>query len=86
MAFRIIIPTLTSESMNIFKNSAVTYAVGMMELYFQYKQNIEKTSQVFEITIVVIVIYTTLALTINRILAFIERRSAVPGFITGGKK
>ena len=86
MAYRIIIPTLTSESMNIFKNSAVTYAVGMMELYFQYKQIIEKTSQVFEITIVVIVIYTTLAMTINRIMAFIERRSAVPGFITGGKK
>ena len=62
MAYRIIIPTLTSESMNIFKNSAVTYAVGMMEMY------------------------TTLAMTINRIMAFIERRSAVPGFITGGKK
>ena len=86
MAYRIIIPTLTSESMNIFKNSAVTYAVGMMELYFQYKQIIEKTSQVFEITIVTIVIYTTLAMTINRILAFIERRSAVPGYITGGGK
>ena len=86
MAYRIIIPTLTSESMNIFKNSAVTYAVGMMELYFQYKQIIEKTSQVFEITIVVIVIYTTLAMTINRIMAFIERRSSVPGFITGANK
>jgi glutamate/aspartate transport system permease protein len=86
MAYRIIIPTLTSESMNIFKNSAVTYAVGMMELYFQYKQIIEKTSQVFEITIVTIAIYTTLAMTINRIMAFIERRSAVPGLITGSSK
>ena len=86
MAYRIIIPTLTSESMNIFKNSAVTYAVGMMELYFQYKQIIAKTSQVFEITIVVIVIYATLAMTINRIMAFIERRSSVPGFITGANK
>ncbi len=86
MAFRIIIPTLTSECMNVFKNSAVTYAVGMLELYFQYKQIIEKTSQVFEITIVTIVIYTTLAMTINRIMAFIERRSSVPGYITGGGK
>ena len=61
MAYRIILPTLTSESMNIFKNSSVTYAVGVLELYFQYKQIIEKTNQVLEITIVVTAIYFILA-------------------------
>jgi len=85
MAYRIVLPAITSEAMNIFKNSAVTYAVGILELYFQYKQIIEKTSQVLEITIVVTVIYFALAFAMNRILAFIEKRSAVPGLITGGK-
>jgi glutamate/aspartate transport system permease protein len=32
MAFRIIIPPLTSESMNIFKNSSVAFAVSIAEL------------------------------------------------------
>jgi glutamate/aspartate transport system permease protein len=86
MAYRIILPTLTSEAMNIFKNSSVTYAVGVAELYFQYKQILEKTNQVFEITIVVTVIYFLLAFAVNRIMAWIERRVRVPGYIaTGGK-
>ena len=86
MAYRIILPTLTSESMNIFKNSSVTYAVGVLELYFQYKQIIEKTNQVLEITIVVTAIYFILAFSVNRIMAFIEARTRVPGYITGGAK
>ncbi len=86
MAYRIILPTLTSESMNIFKNSSVTYAVGVLELYFQYKQIIEKTNQVLEITIVVTAIYFILAFSVNRIMAFIETRVRVPGYITSGGK
>lgn len=83
MAYRIVLPALTSEAMNIFKNSAVTYAVGILELYFQYKQIIEKTSQVLEITIVVTLSYFALAFAMNRLLGFIEKRTRVPGLITG---
>ena len=64
----------------------MTYAVGVLELYFQYKQIIEKTNQVLEITIVVTVIYFTLAFSVNRIMAFIENRVRVPGYITTGGK
>ena len=38
MAFRIIIPPLTSESMNIFKNSSVAFAVSITELTFFAQQ------------------------------------------------
>ncbi len=85
MAYRIVLPALTSEAMNIVKNSAVTYAVGILELYFQYKQIIEKTSQVLEITLVVTAIYFLLSFAINRLLALVERRTAVPGLIMGEK-
>ncbi|AKU09975.1 glutamate/aspartate ABC transporter transmembrane protein [Azoarcus sp. CIB] len=85
MAYRIVLPALTSEAMNIFKNSAVTYAVGILELYFQYKQIIEKTSQVLEITIVVTLCYFVLAFVMNRLLAFVEARTRVPGLIVGTK-
>ncbi|BAL22435.1 amino acid ABC transporter permease [Azoarcus sp. KH32C] len=83
MAYRIVLPAMTSEAMNIFKNSAVTYSVGILELYFQYKQIIEKTSQVLEITIVVTLAYFTLAFVMNRLLAFVEARTRVPGLIVG---
>ena len=56
------------------------------ELYFQYKQIIEKTNQVLEITIVVTAIYFILAFSVNRIMAFIENRVRVPGYITTGGK
>ncbi len=85
MAYRIVLPALTSEAMNIFKNSAVTYAVGILELYFQYKQIIEKTSQVLEITIVATSLYFILAFGMNQLLALVERRTRVPGLIAGGK-
>ncbi len=86
MAYRIVLPALTSEAMNIIKNSAVTYAVGILELYFQYKQIIEKTSQVLEITIVVTAIYIALSLLVNRVLAAVERRTTVPGLIMGARE
>lgn len=85
MAYRVILPALTSEAMNIFKNSAVTYAVGILELYFQYKQIIEKTSQVLEVTIVVTAIYFILAFAMNRILALVEKSTRVPGLIAAGQ-
>ncbi|MCZ4305066.1 amino acid ABC transporter permease [Zoogloeaceae bacterium G21618-S1] len=85
MAYRIVLPALTSEAMNVFKNSSVTYAVGMLELYFQYKQIIEKTSQVLEITLVVTLLYVVLAFTMNRLLGWVERRTRVPGLIAAGQ-
>ena len=45
MAFRIIIPPLTSESMNIVKNSSVAFAVSVPELTMFARQAGEETSQ-----------------------------------------
>lgn len=86
MAYRIIIPPLTSESMNIFKNSSVAFAVSIMELTFFAQQAGEETSRGIEIYLGVTLLYVVSALAINRIMAYIERRVRVPGFVasTGG--
>ncbi len=86
MAYRIILPPLTSESMNIFKNSSVAYAVSIAELTFFAQQAGEETSRGIEIYLGVTVLYAISALTINRVMAWVERRVAVPGFVssTGG--
>ncbi|MFT4195355.1 amino acid ABC transporter permease [Ottowia sp.] len=84
MAYRIIIPPLTSESMNIFKNSSVAFAVSIPELTQYALQVGEETARPIEIYLAVTVLYVISALLINRIMAFIEKRSRVPGFVSSG--
>ena len=81
MAYRIIMPPLTSESMNIFKNSSVAFAVSIPELTQFYLQAGEETSAQIEIYIGVVILYVISAMTINRIMTFIERRIRVPGLV-----
>ena len=84
MALRIIIPPLTSETMNIFKNSSVAFAVSVAELTMFAMQAQEETSRGVEIYLAVTALYVVSAFAINRLMAFIERRSRVPGFIAAG--
>jgi glutamate/aspartate transport system permease protein len=84
MAYRIIIPPLTSESMNIIKNSSVAFAVSIAELTQFYLQASEETSRPMEIYLGVVVLYIVSALAINRVMAFIEKRVRVPGFVAAG--
>ena len=81
-AFRIIIPPLTSETMNIFKNSSVAFAVSVTELTMFAMQAQEETGRGIEVYMAVTGLYIVSAFAINRIMAFIEKRSRVPGMIT----
>ncbi len=81
MAYRVALPTLTSEAMNVFKNSSVTFVVGVLETFFQAKQMIEKTSQEYEVLIVVALIYMSFALTAYAIAHKIEDKLRLPGMI-----
>ena len=84
MAFRIIIPPLTSETMNIFKNSSVAFAVSVAELTMFAMQAQEETSRGIEVYLAVTACYIVSAFAINRIMAFIEKRARVPGLIVAG--
>jgi glutamate/aspartate transport system permease protein len=85
MAFRIVIPPLTSESMNIIKNSSVAFAVSIAELTMFAMQAQEETSRGIEVYLAVTGLYFVSSFTINRIALFIEQRVQVPGMIGGGK-
>jgi glutamate/aspartate transport system permease protein len=85
MAFRIVIPPLTSESMNIIKNSSVAFAVSISELTFFAMQAQEETSRGVEIYLAVTFLYFISAFAVNRVAAVIEKRVQVPGMIGGGK-
>ena len=84
MAFRIVIPPLTSESMNIVKNSSVAFAVSITELTMFAMQAGEETSRNIEMYLAVTGLYFVSAFSINRVMLFVENRVRVPGMI-GGK-
>jgi glutamate/aspartate transport system permease protein len=84
MAVRIILPPLTSESMNLLKNSSVAFAVSIAELTMFAMQAQEETSRGMEIYLAVTVLYAASAFAVNRVFALIERRLRVPGFIAAG--
>ena len=85
MAFRIILPPLTSEFMNVFKNSSVAFAIGVLELTFQARQMQEDSEQGIETYLAVTVLYFLCAFIVNRVMAWLEKRTRVPGYITTAK-
>ena len=85
MAFRIIIPPLTSETMNLIKNSSIALTIGLAELTFRSREIGEYTFNFFEAFSAATAIYIAIAMTANRVMAWVERRTAVPGDIAGGK-
>ncbi len=73
-----ILPTLTSEVMNIVKNSSVAFAVSVTELTLFAMQAQEETARGLEIYLAVTVLYVITALTLNRIMAAIESMTRLP--------
>jgi glutamate/aspartate transport system permease protein len=80
-AFRIILPPLTSEFMNIIKNSSVALTIGLVELTAAARSMQEFSFQVFE----AFTAATTIYILVNVIVVFgmrrVERKVNVPGFI-----
>ncbi|MCY7370651.1 MAG: amino acid ABC transporter permease [Polaromonas sp.] len=84
MAIRIIIPPLTSESMNLLKNSSVAFAVSIAELTMFAMQAQEETSRGIEIYLAVTAAYAVSAFAVNRMMAFVEMKLQIPGTVVVG--
>ncbi len=83
MAFRLIVPPLTSEFLNIFKNSAVASTIGLLELAAEGRQLVDYTAQPYESFIAVTVLYMLINIVVMTAMQRVERRVRVPGYITG---
>lgn len=80
-AFRIVIPPMTSDFLNVFKNSAVALTIGLMELTGQSRQISEFSSQPFEAFVAATVIYMIVTYAVMLLMHRIEIRSRVPGML-----
>jgi glutamate/aspartate transport system permease protein len=83
MAYRVILPPLTSELMNLIKNTSVAYSIGLVELFFRTREMADTTFRYFEVFAAAAVIYIVIAMSANRVMALIERRVAIPGHGAG---
>lgn len=84
-AFRMILPPLSSELTNCFKNASIASLVGAAELITQIKTASEYTQNTFEFLTYATILY----LIINLLLIFgmnsLEKKLRIPGMLTGGK-
>ena len=81
MAFRIILPPLTSESMNLLKNSSVAFAVSIAELTMFAMQVQEETSRGVEVYLAVTALYAVSAFAVNRLMTLVEKKVQIPGYV-----
>jgi len=81
MAFRIVLPPLTSESMNIIKNSSVALTIGLLELTGRARAMQEFSFQVFEAFAAATVLYLLTNLVVVLGMRALEHRVRLPGFI-----
>ena len=81
MGFRIILPPLTSEFLNVIKNSSVALTIGLLELTGRARAMQEFSFKVFEAFAAATVIYILTNLIVVLLMRILERRVRVPGFI-----
>lgn len=82
--FRVILPPLSSELTNCFKNASVASLVGVMELISQTKTISEYTQNNIEIYTYATLIYLALNLTLIFLMGVLEKNLRIPGQISGG--
>src|SRR5262245_29107538 len=80
-AFRIVLPPLTSEFMNIIKNSSVALTIGLLELTGRARAMQEFSFRVFEAFATATVIYLLTNLIVVLLMRALEKKVRVPGLI-----
>jgi glutamate/aspartate transport system permease protein len=83
MAYRIILPPLTSEFLNTIKNTSVALTIGLLELTARARAIQEFSFQVFEAFTAATIIYLLVNIAVVTAMRLLERRVAVPGYIAG---
>ncbi len=83
MAFRVILPPLTSELVNTIKNTSVALTIGLLELTARARAMQEFSFQVFEAFTAATLAYLIVNLLATFAMRALERRVRVPGYVGG---
>ena len=83
-AYRIVLPPLTSEFLNIIKNSSIALTIGLMEITARARSMQEFTFQVFEAFTAATILYLLINIVVVFGMRWVERKVSVPGLISAG--
>jgi general L-amino acid transport system permease protein len=72
-ALRVIVPPLTSQYLNLTKNSSLAIAVGYPDIYFVASTTFNQTGRAVEVMFLIMFTYLTLSLTISVVMNFFNR-------------
>lgn len=72
-ALRVIIPPLTSQYLNLTKNSSLAIAIGYPDVYFVASTTFNQTGKAVEVMLMIILTYLILSLTISFIMNLFNR-------------
>jgi glutamate/aspartate transport system permease protein len=84
VAYRTIIPPLTSDFLGVFKNSSLALTIGVLELTSQARQIEEYTFAAFEAFTAATVLYCLVTGFVILVMRIIERRTRIAGTIAVG--
>ncbi len=85
MTARMVMPPLTSEALNLVKNSSVAFTIGLLELTGAARSMQEFTFQIFESFAAATVLYLVVNAVVVVLMRLVERYLSVPGFM-GAKR
>ena len=86
VAYRTIIPPLTSDFLGVFKNSSLALTIGVLELTSQARQIEEYTFAAFEAFTVATVLYCLVTGLVILIMRIVEGRTRIAGTMAIGAK
>ena len=78
-ALRLIVPPLTSQYLNLAKNSSLAVAIGYQDLVSIANTTLNQTGQAIEGILIIMLVYLTLSLSISAFMNWYNRRVALTG-------
>ncbi|MEO1378567.1 MAG: ABC transporter permease subunit [Cyanobacteria bacterium J06635_10] len=72
-ALRVIIPPLTSQYLNLTKNSSLAIAIGYPDIYFVASTTFNQTGKAVEVMLLIMLTYLTFSLTISLVMNFLNK-------------
>ncbi|MEM9926199.1 MAG: ABC transporter permease subunit [Cyanobacteria bacterium P01_D01_bin.50] len=72
-ALRVIIPPLTSQYLNLTKNSSLAIAIGYPDIYFVASTTFNQTGKAVEVMLLIMLTYLSFSLTISLVMNFLNK-------------
>jgi glutamate/aspartate transport system permease protein len=82
---RMILPPLTSEALNLIKNSSVAFTIGLLEITGAARSMQEFSFQIFEAFAAATVLYVLINIVVVILMRWVEKMARVPGFMGAAK-